>query len=90
MTHPTDPALAALEARLVAQRRLLGRLVAALRPDTRDQVMDWLGQRESLRDGQEDPGAVPTEDVGPALAIADEFRMILRLAQDRLHEEDRP
>ena len=79
-----DPAI--LDARLTAQRRLLARLVAALTPEARQPVMDWLGQRETLRDGQEDPGAVPTEAVGPALATADEFRMILRLTRDRLHE----
>ncbi len=81
-----DPAI--LDARLTAQRRLLARLVAALEPAARQPVIDWLDQRETLRDGQEDPGAVPTGEVGPALATAEEFRMILRLTQDRLHETD--
>lgn len=84
----TDDALATLEARLVAQRRLLARLVAALDPEARQPVMDWLGARETLRDGQEDPGAVPAEGMGQALAVSDEFRMILRLTRDRLHEID--
>ncbi len=86
----TDTALATLEARLVAQRRLLARLVAALEPQARQPVLDWVDQRETLRDGQEDPGAVPAEGVGQALTVTDEFRMILRLAQDRLLEMDQP
>ena len=62
----------------------------ALEPQARQPVLDWLDQRETLRDGQEDPGAVPAEGVGQALTVTDEFRMILRLAQDRLHEMDQP
>ena len=84
----TDTALATLEARLVAQRRLLARLVAALEPAARQPVIDWLEQRETLRDGQEDPGAVPTDDMGAALAVSEEFRLIARLVGDRLHEVD--
>ncbi len=84
----TDTTLATLEARLVAQRRLLARLVAALDPQARQPVLDWLDERDTLRDGQEDPGAVPADGVGQGLAVADEFRMILRLTQDRLHELD--
>jgi hypothetical protein len=76
-----------LEARLDAQRRLLARLVAALAPEARQPVMDWMSQRETMRDGQEDPGAVPTEEVGPGMAVAEEFRIIMRLVGDRLHEE---
>ncbi|MBM3604769.1 MAG: hypothetical protein FJX25_08435 [Alphaproteobacteria bacterium] len=82
----TDQAIATLEARLDAQRRLLARLVAAMEDSARQPVMDWLAQRETMRDGQEDPGAVPTEGLGQGLAVSDEFRMILRLVGDRLHE----
>ncbi|CAM3558385.1 hypothetical protein PANO111632_21410 [Paracoccus nototheniae] len=82
----TDTKTAILEARLDAQRRLLARLVAALDPAARQPVLDWLEQRDTLHDGQEDPGAVPTEGTGPALAISQEFRLIARLVGDRLHE----
>lgn len=85
----TDPHLTTLEARLTAQRRLLARIVAALDTPARQPVLDWLGQRETLRDGQEDPGAVPAEGMDQALAASDEFRLILRLTQDRLHETER-
>lgn len=78
----------ALEARLDAQRRVLARLVAALEPDVREPLMDWLSQRETMRDGQEDPGAVPVEENGPGIAMAEEFLIIRRLAGDRLHELD--
>ncbi|MGZ3218097.1 hypothetical protein [Paracoccus sp. T5] len=83
----TDQAIATIEARLDAQRRLLARLVAALNPEARQPVMDWLGQRETMRDGQEDPGAVPTDNLGQGLAAAEEYQMILRLVGDRLHED---
>ncbi|WP_410217401.1 hypothetical protein [Paracoccus sp. (in: a-proteobacteria)] len=82
----TDQAIATLEARLDAQRRLLARLVAAMDEGARQPVMDWLAQRETMRDGQEDPGAVPTDGLGQGLAVSEEFRMILRLVGDRLHE----
>ncbi|TJZ91923.1 hypothetical protein FA743_08870 [Paracoccus gahaiensis] len=82
----TDTPLSILEARLEAQRRLLARLVAALEPGARQPVMDWLDQHDTLRDGQEDPGAVPTDDMGAALAVSEEFRLIARLVGDRLHE----
>ncbi|MEE2861525.1 MAG: hypothetical protein ACU0DH_11140 [Paracoccus sp. (in: a-proteobacteria)] len=75
-----------LEARLDAQRRLLARLVAALEPSSREPLIDWLSQRETMRDGQEDPGAVPVEENGPGIAMAEEFLMIRRLVGDRLHE----
>jgi hypothetical protein len=86
----TDQAIATIEARLDAQRRLLAQIVAALSPDARQPLMDWLGQRETMRDGQEDPGAVPTDNLGQGLAAADEYRMILRLVGDRLHEASMP
>ncbi|QDA36585.1 hypothetical protein E4L95_16320 [Paracoccus liaowanqingii] len=84
----TDTPISVLEARLEAQRRLLARIVAALAPEARQPVIDWLDQHDTLRDGQEDPGAVPTEDTGAALAVSEEFRMIARLVGDRLHEVD--
>ncbi|WP_265500911.1 hypothetical protein [Paracoccus beibuensis] len=84
---PNDHAyIETLEARVDAHRRLLAKLVAALDPAARTPLIDWLSQRETMRDGQEDPGAVPVEENGPGIAMAEEFLMIRRLVADRLHE----
>ena len=69
-----------LEGRLIAQRKILGRLVAVLAAQDRD-LIDWLAERAVLHDGQEDPGGVEGPGVAEALATADEFRLVLEAAQ---------
>lgn len=84
----TEPTLAALQARLDAQRRLLARIVAALDPHARQPLIDWLEQRDVMHDGQEDPGAVPTDGLAQGMALSEEYRLILRLVGDDLHQQD--
>jgi hypothetical protein len=67
---PSDP----LEGRLTAHRAVLAALVAAS-PD-RTALTALLQDRSVMRDGQEDPGAVPTEAVRIEGALADEFRLL--------------
>lgn len=69
--------LESLEGRLVAQRKLLGMIVAELaRSGQGEGLLEFLRERQVLHDGQEDPGAVPAEALDFALATADEFRLI--------------
>ncbi|EIE50834.1 hypothetical protein AL036_05680 [Salipiger aestuarii] len=72
-----------LEAGLIAHRRLLIRLLESLDPRTRDELLRWVADREVLRDGQEDPGAVPTGVEMLPLSIAEEFRKIAQTGRDR-------
>ncbi|WP_282602704.1 hypothetical protein [Paracoccus sp. PARArs4] len=72
------------EGRLLAQRRLLARLIAAMPDAARDEIRSFMSDRSLPRDGQEDPGAVPSEGQALDHAMADEFRRIDRLVGDRL------
>ena len=76
-----EAALAELEGRLIAQRRLLARLVLAADPQALTAHLEWLEGRASLRDGQEDPGAVLTGAEVLPFSIADEFREIAALVR---------
>jgi hypothetical protein len=74
--------LEALEGRLVAQRELLGRLVAEMtRRGQGGGLLDFLRERRILRDGQEDPGAVPTAALDFELAMADEYALLAEAAR---------
>jgi hypothetical protein len=69
------------EGRLVAQRKLLGVLVAEFsRQSGNDRLWQFLRERQTPRDNQEDPGAVPSEGLEFALSMADEFRLIEEVA----------
>jgi hypothetical protein len=82
MTH-TENTVSALEGRLMAHRRLLAHLLSLLPQQQQASVADWLEDRIVPQDGQEDPGAVPTEGLGPALSIADEYRELAKLARQQ-------
>jgi len=69
-----------LEGRLLAQRRVLARLLAASAEPEWRQVGEWLAERDVLHDGQEDPGAVPAEGMALELAMSAEFRALAELA----------
>lgn len=71
--------LAELEGRLVAHRRLMARLLDGLEPNQRQEILRWIDEREILRDGQEDPGAVFTGAETLPLSTAEEFRQIAAL-----------
>ena len=66
-----------LEGRLLAHRRILQLMVVALAgTPAGERIQGLLAARETLQDGQEDPGAVETDGMALELAVADEFRLI--------------
>ncbi len=66
-----------LEGQLLAHRRLLARIVIAFcGRDDGAALRDFLEERQVLRDGQEDPGAVPVEALSVEFAVAEEFRAL--------------
>lgn len=68
-----------LEARTIAHRRLLAKLVDLLGPTERDVLLQWIDDRQILHDGQEDPSAIPSEAAVLPLSIATEFQEIRAL-----------
>ncbi|MGR3822310.1 MAG: hypothetical protein ACU0A5_07025 [Salipiger marinus] len=74
---------AEIEGRLLAHRRLLARLVAALDPQARDDLTLWLAERSVLQDGQEDPGVLPDGSAALPLSLADELAEIRHLTEAR-------
>jgi hypothetical protein len=67
-----------LEGRLLAHRRILQLIVGALAgTPAGERIEALLGERATLQDGQEDPGAVETAGMAIELAVADEFRRIV-------------
>lgn len=76
-----DQMLTALEGRMLAHRRVLAQVLAALPLPAWHGVSDWLAEHTLLRDGQEDPGAVPAEGLALELSIAEEYRELAALAQ---------
>jgi hypothetical protein len=71
--------LAELEGQIIAHRRLLARLIDALDAAQRRALLRWIDEREILRDGQEDPGAVPTGAEILPLSTAAEFRELAEM-----------
>lgn len=78
-TNNGHMAQGALEGRLLAHRRLLALILQSLPDPRREALHDWLVGRSILHDGQEDPGAVPTEANAIALAVADEYRLLAEM-----------
>lgn len=76
------------EARTAAHRRLLARLIALLDADTQHELLAWLEERQVLRDGQEDPGAVDPLTAALPLLIATEFQEITDLLQKETAPRD--
>ena len=67
-----------LEGRIIAQRKLLARIVAVLEADGKaGPITRFLEDRSQYQDNEEDPGAVPSEALAIELAVADELRLIL-------------
>lgn len=75
-----DRQLQQIEGRLLAQRRVLARLLACCRTEDWRAIEDFLDERRLVHDGQEDPGAVPSDGMAQALAQADEFRELAEMA----------
>jgi hypothetical protein len=71
-----------LEGRIVAQRKLLGMILAEMsRAGQAERLWEFLREQQVLHDNQEDPGAVPTAALGFELAEADEFRLLAETAR---------
>lgn len=78
-----DTRVVTLEARLIAHRKLLARLVDLLGAEDRKALLAWIEDREILRDGQEDPAALTTDAAILPLGIAEEFQEIRALADQQ-------
>ena len=67
-----------VEGRLSAHRYILAHLLAkhSTDPAERKVLLDWLDERASVNDGEEDPGAVIVQGYAEQQARADEFRII--------------
>jgi hypothetical protein len=74
---------ATLEGRLLAHRKILARLIAALPVEVSGDLTAWLEERSVLHDGQEDPGSIPTEGLQLELSLADEIATILDLSRQK-------
>ncbi|SDE35620.1 hypothetical protein [Limimaricola pyoseonensis] len=75
-----------LEGRLLAQRKVLARLVAALDGPAGEQLRDYIRDRSHMVGDEEDPGAVPGEGLSIEGALADEMHHILEAAEARRKE----
>ncbi|QQA42135.1 hypothetical protein [Pelagovum pacificum] len=62
-----------LEGRLLAQRKLLARIVAALKSDELDK---FLSDRDHYDGHEEDPGSDPDGSYALEAALADELRLL--------------
>ena len=76
MTDPIDPRL---EGRLLALRHILAQIAAG---QTGDALLERLLSAQA--DGQEDPGAVPTEAFALDGALAEEKRQFVRELERRM------
>jgi hypothetical protein len=71
-----------LEGRLLAHRKILARILAALVAGrTGPEIVDDLKDRRQLELQDEDPGAVPDPALAIEGAIADEIRQVLDLSR---------
>ncbi|WP_199259277.1 hypothetical protein [Paracoccus binzhouensis] len=65
-----------LEGRLIAHRRMFGKLLALSPESVRAELLEWLESREVMLDGQEDPGALSGPEAALELALSDEMRLL--------------
>lgn len=73
-----------IEARLNAHREVLISLMASMISDGRhDRVFDELQQDAVFRDGEEDPGIVPSKAFASEAHAADEIARLLEAARAR-------
>lgn len=70
--------LETLEGRLLAQRKVLARLLVELQGDALD---DFLAHRDHVEEYSEDPGAVPDPAFAVEAAMAEEIRLIREAAE---------
>ena len=73
-----------LEARLNAHREILISLMASMIADGRhERVLDELQQDAVFRDGEEDPGIIPSKAFASETHSADEIARLLDAARSR-------
>ena len=73
-----------LEARLNAHREVLISLMASMMADSRHaKVFDELHEDAVFRDGEEDPGVMPSEAFASEAHAADEIARLLQAARAR-------
>lgn len=79
-----------LEGRIIAQRKVLVEILA-LMAEQDDNLLNFLEERSIFRDHEEDPGVVdPSPEFAIEAAAADEFRMIVDAARQRIaHQESK-
>jgi hypothetical protein len=78
-----------LEGRLSAQREILIAFLAAYLSNDHEKLTKRLRDETVFMDGEEDPGAIPSEAYAFEAARSDEIRSILRAAQARVAAEER-
>ena len=78
-----DGHIAALEARLSAQRRVLAWLVSELTSEQGARLIAAVAEPYPPQDGQEDPGAVPVVEFAGIAAFSAELRVILSAVTDQ-------
>lgn len=70
-----------LEGRLLAQRKVIARLVAAVEGPAGDELREYIRDRSHMSAAEEDPGAVPGEGLSIEGALADEMHRIAEAAE---------
>lgn len=75
-----------IEGMMIAHRKILGQLVAA-HAQGDPGLLDRLDDRAVFHDGQEDPGAVPTDGVATGLSISEEVARVVSLARVEMNGE---
>ncbi len=83
-----DDQYSRLEGMMIAHRKIIADMIARMEPGTITELMAKLETRETFQDGQEDPGAVPTDGLGTGLAISEETARVISLARARSQETD--
>ncbi|QUS37038.1 hypothetical protein [Falsirhodobacter algicola] len=80
MTQTEDTTIDRLEGLLIAHRKILAELIATVQK-LDPALAERLDDHSVLHDGQEDPGAVPTDGVAIELASAEETERVMSLSR---------
>lgn len=78
-----------LEGRVMAQRKVLGRLIAMLDRSTREEMLDFLRAQSVMQDHEEDPGVIPGAGLSIEGALANEMNLILDATERGIQDDPR-